>query len=166
MSQTSGSPSGHDAQLLCEREHRQKFCNTQAFSAPPACPYSNVRGWVNCSAAASARLAPPLENRIVTFDRYAAAEEPCTPLGLPQSVVYTAGTASLYLVHRAQRHAAGHGLGTHTQRKESIRIHTSVDEHVITPKLEEGRDVLEDERERVCLPVVGVISELDGSLDF
>lgn len=53
----------------------------------------------------------------------------------------------------------GHGKGT---REDEL---TSVDEDVVAAQLEEAGDVLEDEGERVRLPVVGVVGELDGSLD-
>lgn len=43
---------------------------------------------------------------------------------------------------------------------------TSIDEDIFTTQLEETGDVLEDERERVRLPVVGVVGELDSSLDI
>lgn len=43
---------------------------------------------------------------------------------------------------------------------------TSVDEDIVASKLEEGRHVLEDERERVRLPVIGIVGKLDSSLDF
>lgn len=42
---------------------------------------------------------------------------------------------------------------------------TSIDEDIVTTQLEEAGDVLEHEGERVGLPVVGVIGELDGPLD-
>lgn len=46
------------------------------------------------------------------------------------------------------------------------KLRTSVDEHIVSSQLEEASDILEDEREAVVLPIVGVIGELDGSLDI
>lgn len=42
---------------------------------------------------------------------------------------------------------------------------TSVDEDIISSEFEEAGDVLEHERERVRLPIIGVVGELDSSLD-
>lgn len=53
-----------------------------------------------------------------------------------------------------------------TKPKKNKNKHTSVDEHVISAKLEEARDVLKHEWEAVVLPVIGVIRELDGSSDI
>ena len=42
---------------------------------------------------------------------------------------------------------------------------TSIDEHVLSTELEERSDVLEDEPERVGLPVVCIIGEQDAALN-
>lgn len=42
---------------------------------------------------------------------------------------------------------------------------TSVDEDIVSSQLEETGDVLEHKGERVRLPIIGIIGELDRSLD-
>ena len=46
-----------------------------------------------------------------------------------------------------------------------MRELTSIDEHVLSTELEERSDVLEDEPERVGLPVVCIIGEQDAALN-
>lgn len=48
----------------------------------------------------------------------------------------------------------------------TVQSAASINVHVLTTELEEGRCILEDLLESIRLPVIGIVGELDGSLDI